>query len=111
MIACVPHDRVDIDIIDLGKRLVRPRVGQTAFDDIRRASVNRIGEAEHPRLVAPIAQPMLPVGLRGVTEVAHRRAEGVGGVLGVLAAFALLLGLLFGHDIDTALAFAMNFRS
>ena len=54
---------------------------------------------------------MLPVGLRGVTEVAHRRAEGVGEALSVLAAFALLLGFLFGHDIDTALAFAMNLRS
>ena len=43
---------------------------------------------------------MLPVGLIGVTEVAHSRAEGVDGALCVLAAFALLLGFLLGYDID-----------
>ena len=30
MIARFPHNRVDIDIVDLGKRLVCPGVGQTA---------------------------------------------------------------------------------
>jgi hypothetical protein len=53
---------------------------------------------------------MLPVGLIGVTEVGHSRAEGVDGALCVLAAFALLLGFLLGYNIDTALALAMDLR-
>src|SRR5207342_1724538 len=83
---------------------------QTPFGDFRCAAVGRISDAKHPRHVAPIAKPVLPVGFGGVTEVVHSCAEGVGGALCMLAAFALLLGLLLGNDIDTALALTVDLR-